>query len=213
MARNISRRLSGLRRDDSGATMVEFAIGVMLFLVFTSGLVEFTLAFWQWNAAAKALQVGARLASVSDPVSSDLATLTGMEGGAAPGAKMPYFKRVCSGAGGGSCSDGGTYSAAAMNTIVNGRDGNCGTLGADGYPGMCDIFSRITPANVRITYTHTGLGFAGRPGGPVPTITLELTGLTYSFVFLNALLRFPPITIPAMRTTITGEDLSTAAPS
>ena len=212
MTGNIAKRLNALGGDRSGATMVEFAVGVFLFLVFTSGLVEFTLAFWQWNAAAKALQVGARLASVSNPVSSDLSTMTGMEGGAAPGGKMPYFKRVCSGASQ-SCSDGGTYSAAAMSTIVRGRDGTCGTLGPDGYPGMCDIFSRITPANVRITYTHTGLGFAGRPGGPVPTITLELTGLTYSFVFLNALLRFPPITIPAMRTTITGEDLSTAAPS
>jgi hypothetical protein len=39
---------------------------------------------------------------------------------------------------------------------------------------MCDIFSRITAANVKVVYTQTGLRFAGRIGGPVPTITVSL---------------------------------------
>lgn len=202
--------LTRLGRDQSGAAMVEFTIVVFFFLVLTGGVVEFALGWYQWNSASKALQQGVRLASVSDPVASDLTNMTGLEGSAVPGDPMPSFLRVCNGATQ-TCSNGGTYSASAMNTIVYGRGQNtCGTIGPDGFAGMCDIFDRIQPQNVIITYQHTGLGFAGRPGGPVPTITIELTGLTYNYAFLSGLLGLGPITLPPMRTTATGEDLATA---
>jgi Flp pilus assembly pilin Flp len=202
--------LTRLGRDQSGAAMVEFTIVVFFFLVLTGGVVEFALGWYQWNSASKALQQGVRLASVSDPVASDLTNMTGLEGSAVPGDPMPSFLRVCNGATQ-TCTNGGTYSASAMNTIVYGRGQNtCGTIGPDGFAGMCDIFGRIQPQNVIITYRHTGLGFAGRPGGPVPTITVELTGLTYNYAFLSGLLGFGPVTLPPMRTTAVGEDLATA---
>jgi Flp pilus assembly pilin Flp len=203
--------LTRLRKDQSGASMVEFTIVVFFFLVLTGGVVEFALGWYQWNSASKALQQGVRLASVSDPVSSDLTNITGLEGGAIPGQPMPPFAtRVCSGATQ-SCSNGGSYSTSAMNTIIYGRgQTTCGTIGPDGFAGMCDIFDRIQPQNVVITYQHTGLGFVTRPGGPVPTITLELTGLAYNYAFLSGLLGLGPVTMPPMRTTATGEDLATA---
>jgi hypothetical protein len=201
------KRLAHLAQDTSGAAMIEFAIIAFLFFVLTGGLVDFALAIYQWNSASKAVQLGARLAAVSNPVSSDLKTLTGLEGGALPGEPFPAFVRVCSGASQ-SCSGGGTYDVAAMDTLVYGRgQTSCGTVGADQFAGMCDVFNRIQPQNVIVTYRQTGLGFAGRPGGPVPTITVELTGLTFDFVFLSSLLG--AITMPAMKTTATGEDLST----
>jgi hypothetical protein len=197
-----------LARSGAGASMVEFSILAFPLFLVTGGLIDFSLALYQWNAASKALQQGARLASVSDPVSSDLKTLTGLEGGAVPGDPFPNFVRVCAGATQ-SCSDG-TYSTAAMNTLVYGRGQNtCGSLGADQYAGMCDIFWRIQPQNVIVTYRQTGLGFAGRPGGPVPTITVELTGLTFDLLFVGSMLGVGPITMPPMRTTATGEDMST----
>jgi hypothetical protein len=78
---------------------------------------------------------------------------------------------------------------------------------------MCDIFPRIRPANVVIVYTQTGLGYAGRPGGPVPTITLSLQNLPFQFFFLSGLRGFKDIPIPASTTSITAEDLSSNAPS
>lgn len=189
--------------------MAEFAIVVLVFVTIIGMVVDFSIALYQWNAASKALYQGARLASVSDPVSSDLSTLTGLEGGANPGDPFPNFTRVCSGASA-SCS-GGTYSAVAMQTLVYGRgQTTCGTLGPDGVAAMCDVFNRIRPVNVIVTYQQTGLGFAGRPGGPVPTITVELTGLTFNFIFLHGILGLPPIAMPPMRTTATGEDMKTA---
>ena len=77
---------------------------------------------------------------------------------------------------------------------------------------MCDVFGRVTPANVIVKYEYTGLGYAGRPGGPVPTITISLQNLNFQFYFLGGLMGFGNIAMPAMTTTITGEDLSSSAP-
>ncbi len=104
-----------------------------------------------------------------------------------------------------------------MNTLVYGRGQTaCGTIGADRMAGMCDIYDRIQPQNVIVTYEHTGLGFAGRPGsgghdgGPVPTITIELTGLSFDLIFLRGFLNRASITLPSMKTTAIGEDLATS---
>jgi hypothetical protein len=191
---------AGLINDTRGAAMIELSLVIGLLLVLTFGRVDFSFAFAQWNSVSKSAQMLARLAAVSDPVSSDLQTLTGLEGGALPGDPMPPFTRVCSGATA-TCT-GGTYDAAAMSDIISRAH-------------MDEMFPQITAANVTIRYIYTGLGFAGRPGaagrsgGPVPTITVELTGLNFSFFFLNGLLGFGPIQIPPMTTTVTGEDLST----
>jgi hypothetical protein len=202
--------LRSFRRDARGASMVEFSIIAFLFFVLIGGLVDFMVGFYQWNAASKALQQGARLASVSDPVDSRLKNWNGLGPGIVPGDPFPAFTRVCSGKTR-TCSGSDRYDPDAMDTIVYGRGGpsTCGLVGADRTPAMCDVFRRIRPDHVTITYQQTGLGFAGRPGGPVPTITVELTGLTFDFVFLNGLLGFKEIRLPPMRTTATGEDMST----
>jgi hypothetical protein len=186
--------------DTRGTAMIEFSLVIGLLLLLTLGMVDFSFAFAQWNSVSKSAQMLARLAAVSDPVSSDLQTLTGLEGGALPGDPMPTFERICRGATA-TCT-GGTYDAAAMNDLVSRAH-------------MDSMFPQITATNVTIMYTYTGLGFAGRPGaagragGPVPTITVELSGLNFSFFFLNGLLGFGQIPIPPMTTTVTGEDLST----
>ena len=106
-----------------------------------------------------------------------------------------------------------TYDSSAMSTLVFGR-GSATCLDPPGtYFGMCDMFSRIEPGNVRVTYTHTDTGYATRPGGLVPTITLELTGLDFEFIFLDNLLGLGPVQIPGLRTTMIAEDMNTAAPS
>ena len=75
---------------------------------------------------------------------------------------------------------------------------------------MCQLFPRITPQNVIVEYTHKqpGLGFAGRPGGPLPSITVRLTGLTFDFVVLDKMLGLPQISMSGLAATATAEDLS-----
>jgi hypothetical protein len=210
--------------DEGGATYLEFTIGMMTFFVILFGVIEFSYIFYQWNAATKAVQFGARLAAVSEPVASDLKTMTGVGGSVKPGDDMPPFDITCDGAAA-SCTGGdGSYSDDAMRVIVYGRqsDGRtntqCGTALASNslQNGMCNYFSGIAPQNVVIRYQYTGLGYAGRPGGPghtggpVPTITVSVTGISYSFTFLNSLMGFTTATVPGLATTVTGEDLNAA---
>jgi hypothetical protein len=209
-----------LASDQNGAVLVEATVMMIIILVFVLGSIEFLFVFYQWNAATKAVQIGARLAAVSDPVALGLNNLsTAVEDSSLyPGDSMPFFEVTCNGATMsckcvGNCVGVSGYSTEAMNTIIFGRGSSSCTDATSFYSaGMCDIFSRIRPENVTITYVQTGLGYVGRPGGPVPTVVVALQNLPFEFFFLRGLLGFKNIPIPALTTAITGEDLSTAAP-
>jgi hypothetical protein len=131
---------------------------------------------------------------------------------------MPDFQVTCDGAASlctctrGSCTGKGNYSATAMNTIVFGRGNTaCNTTGGYYNVGMCNFLSGITDANVKIVYSQTGLGYAGRGAGPVPTITVSIENVPFQFFFLNGLMRFGNGLMPGLATTITGEALSSLA--
>jgi hypothetical protein len=211
-------------RDNNGGVLVEATIMVTIMFVFVLGSIDFLFAFYQWNAATKAVQVGARLAAVSDPVAKGLNGLSSgvISASLRPASAMPSFTVTCDGGTAtctcrGACKGVGGYNATAMQTIVFGRGSTaCGDARSFYTAGMCDIFQRITPANVRIIYTQpaapTGLGYAGRPGAPVPTIRISLQNIPFRFFFLGDLLGFRNIQIPDSATTMTAEDLYSCSP-
>ena len=205
--------LQTLARDRNGGVLVEATVVIPILLVFVLGSVDFLLAFFQWNLTNKVVQLGARIAAVSDPVSSDLSGMSGLGDGVLPGQPMPAFRRECSTSDAtgakGTCT-GGRYSAAAMRRIVFGEPD--ATACANNGRGMCKLYPSITAANVTVVYAQTGLGYAGRPGGPVPTITVSVRNLPFRFFFLSGLMGFDGMNSPTMTTTITGEDLSSSAP-
>jgi TadE-like protein len=216
-----------LLRDETGGVLVETTVMMTFLLVFVLGSVDFLFAFYQWNAAAKAVEMGARIAAVSTPLANGLNSLSArvLSSSVHLGDTMPSFTVTCNAGGGGGCTCSGTctgvsgYNASALNTIVYGRgSAACGDATSFYRVGMCDIFPRIQPANVQIVYAQTGLGYAGRDGGPVPTITVSIQNLPFRFYFLpvpiGALgLGSGTINMPSLRTTITGEDLCSAAPA
>lgn len=212
--------LKRIINDQNGAVLVEATVMMSIILVFVLGSIEFLFVFYQWNAATKAVQVGARLAAVSDPVASGLNGLSiAVESPSlAPGDAMPIFEIRCNGATmscecTGACVGVSGYDAKAMNTIIFGRGSSSCTDAKSFYSaGMCDIFTRIKPENVTIAYVQTGLGYVDRPGGPVPTVMVALQNLPLQFFFLSGLLGLKNISIPPLTTSITGEDLSTTAP-
>jgi Flp pilus assembly pilin Flp len=207
-------------RDGAGAVLVEATVVMSLMFIFILGSVDFMYAFYQWNAASKAVQVGVRLAAVSDPVAVGLHNLSTAVANSfvPPGASMPGFFVRCEGKSetctcSGACAGVGAYNRAAMDTIVFGRgSSSCADARSFYQAGMCDIFSRITAANVVIVYAQTGLGYAGRPGGPVPTITVSLQNLPFQFFFLSGVMGFDKIQIPALTTSMTAEDMASGAP-
>jgi len=208
-------------QDRIGALLIEVTVMMTLMFVFVLGSIDFLFAFYQWNAATKAVQVGARIAAVSDPVAIGLNGLSAAVVNAfvPPGASMPNFVVRCeskieSCSCLGACDGVGAYSRAAMNTIIFGRrSSSCSDATSFYRAGMCDIFARITTANIVIIYTQSGLGYAGRPGGPAPTISVSIENLPFRFFFLSGVMGFDKIQIPALTTSITGEDLASGAPS
>lgn len=193
------RRFGGA---EDGISLVEGLIVFPLILLSISTFVEFGIAVLQWNQTVKAMQLGARLLAVSDPLVADMGPLTAdypaEQGGPTPAAPAS----VSCGAGAASCV------TERLNRLIFGSDGACNPDLGTSLSGMCDFNPAIGTDNVFVTYHRSGLGYVGRPDGPVVTVTLEARNLTFDFLFLGALLGLNSIEIPAHPVTMTGEDLS-----
>ncbi|RNJ41911.1 pilus assembly protein TadE [Mesorhizobium erdmanii] len=205
-------------KSEDGAAMVEMTIVSTLLFALVLGFVDFGYAFYQWNAATKAVQVGARLASISDAVATNLATAGPISSPGAPIVADAYGPFVCTyTAGTGGCSNGGGFSAANFSRIFRGDTANtnddaCPNLATNQRPGMCHFFPGLLRSNVVVTYSATGLGYQTRLSGPVPTITVSLQNRTFQFFFLQGLMGFANINMPSMLSTVTGEDIKSTWP-
>ncbi|MFN4140909.1 TadE/TadG family type IV pilus assembly protein [Aestuariivirga sp.] len=211
--------------DEGGAVLIEFTAVVLTFFVILFGIIEFSYAYYQWNAATKAVQYGARLAAVSEPAVPDFRKFTGLSSTVLPGDPLPplAFDYTCTS----DLEDG--CDANALRLIVFGRcdvGETCSTVTINGSTvsvrtacninstprniGMCNLSSKVTGIDkVRVRYEHTGLGYAGRPVGPVPTITVSLRDVQIDFILMGAFLPVNAIPMPSFATTVTGEDLNT----
>ncbi|MCZ6742066.1 MAG: TadE/TadG family type IV pilus assembly protein [Alphaproteobacteria bacterium] len=211
--------LGVLWRRSEGAAAIEFALVCIPLLLITIGIMEFAFALFQWNAAEKATQMGVRQAVVSTPVVSDVSvvnrlnTFDGTAGGKDPGAEPPAdfvvagkARIVCTGDGtSGNCTNvlasiDDSYNKDAHTRIVN---------------RMRLIFPRIAAENVSVEYLFMELGFAGRPCGPVPSVTVRLQNMNFDFIVIDSLLTLvaggsglgPSMAMPSFTATMTGEDL------
>jgi hypothetical protein len=54
------------RRRQSGATLIETALSLSIFLAVIFGVIEFSRAMFAWNTAAEATRMAARLASICE---------------------------------------------------------------------------------------------------------------------------------------------------
>ena len=66
-----------MKTKQSGATIVEFALVLIIFLTFFLGILDFARMLWTWNAANEATRWGARVSVVCDK--SATAVLTNMK--------------------------------------------------------------------------------------------------------------------------------------
>lgn len=200
----ISGRRLSFWRDERGITMLEALLVTPIVLLAITAMVELGVLMFQWNLSVKAAQTGARLAAVSSPVVGDTAyqTLNADFGTTPQGDPVPSaIRSVSCGAGTTACD------ATRIDRLITGGDGACATTAI--LIGMCDVAPWIGEDNVLVTYSRAGLGYVGRPGGTVSTVTVELRNLTFDFLLLDALVpALNSIAIPAHPVSITGEDLS-----
>lgn len=193
------------RGDKSGATLVEGLISLPIMVLLFATLVEFGWAVVQLGQATKAVQYGARRLAVSTPLIPDLTPFTDFSGlGLLEGDPVPStIVRISCGAGAGAACI-----SSELDRLVLGGDGVCDPTVQGTYIGMCDIMPQIRASNIRVTYIRDGLGYVGRPAGPILTIRLELVDLQFRFFLLGRLLSLTSLTIPPQAVTITSEDLS-----
>lgn len=190
-----------LRLDRSGASAAEFALVLPLLVLLLLGILDVGRLLWDVNRAEKATQVGARVAIVTDVLDDAMAlesyvgqtvggvTLT--QGDIIPAEALGELE--CTDAGctclSGSCPATGTFDTASFDRIVT---------------RMQFMKPDIQPADVKITYRGSGLGFAGDPNGMeiAPLVTVELDSEFSPLVLFGA----ADVPLPTFRSTLTAED-------
>ena len=193
-----------LFRDRRGISSVEFALVCSLFFMLVLGVVDFSRAMWEWNAAAKATHWGVRYAIVNDMVSKKMAgfsgVLAGLEAGSMIDPDVVEFNL-------------GTDTFTCYNSGCNGNGDIATSFDANAFDlivaQMQMIYSRIGPENVVVEYRHVGLGFAGDPTSPDlhPLVTVSLRNMTFDFV-TPGLSGIFTLALPDYAASMTGEDLT-----
>jgi Flp pilus assembly protein TadG len=171
------KRLRKFLADPSGSSAAEFALVLPVALLFLLGIIDAGRYFWSINRLEKAVQVGTRYAVATRIVSNDLNTMDAFIG-AGPGdtiGKDALGTITCSSAGcactesvlgAGTCPDDlGDVDDTAFTNIV-GR--------------MRVIAPQIGGNDVRISYSGSGIGYAGDPrtdddGNPLSQVSPMVT--------------------------------------
>lgn len=165
------------QQDRRGTVGAEFALVMPLFLLFLFGILDVGRYMWTLNSVEKATQMGARMAVVTNMVPTDLANKNfGTSLG--QGATIPT-----SSFGALTCTSNGTTASCSCIS-------NCSGIGMTAnnaaFNAVADrmrlIAGAITRANVSITYTNSGLGYAGDPTGPdvAPLVTVRASNVGYN---------------------------------
>ena len=187
-----------LGSDARGAGAAEFGLVLPLLVILLFAIIDGGRFFWEYNRAEKATQAGARMAVVTNVVSTDLKNnnYIGVDG-LTVGQTIPASalgQIVCTNVGctcTGACTGiGAGYNGPAFTNVVN---------------RMQQLKPDITPANVEIIYRGSGLGYAGDPTGMAmsPLVTVQLKNM--QFQPLTSLM-LASITLPSFTSTLTAED-------
>jgi Flp pilus assembly protein TadG len=196
------RSALSLLRDSRASTAAEFALVLPLLLILLFGIIDGGRFAWEYNQAEKATQVGARMAVVTDVIS------TGLRDNTYVGVNV----------GGKTLKGGDTIPVGALGTITCNSTtcsctGACGGIttgrNATAFTNLVTRMTQIKPdisaVNVRVLYRGSGLGYAGDPNGMEmsPLVTVELTGLQFRPI---ASLLMASFDMPSFATTLTAED-------
>jgi len=197
----MTRILGQLLSDRRAASAAEFALVLPLLLLLLFGIIDMGRFFWQLNESEKATQMGARMAVVTTPVSPDLVAASYIDGSTQSGDLIP---------------------AEALGTLTCDQDGctctvdpcpgGSGDVDADAFnvivTRMAQMNPQITAADVKVSYSGSGFGYAGEADDTMdvqPLVTVSLKPITFSFISLLGLV---DVNMPAASATLTAEDSS-----
>ena len=199
-------------KDERGTNTVELTFISISLLLLTLGVVDVGRVMVDWNATQKAAQLGANEAMTRDPIVVPL--------------KYYFFCNPPTDAAlvGASCSDDngnllaecnfGTYTCDSTGcTGANTASYNTAQASQETFDAivaaMQNSLPGLQPENVQVSYSTTGLGFIGMPGSPPAEVMVTVSDIPFNFVALAPFGDLMSgITMPPMRATFTGEDLS-----
>ena len=175
-----------------GSTAAEFALVLPVLIFFLFGIIDAGRFMWTLNQTEKATQMGVRIAVVTDMVPGGLYSMdySASLGQGAPiptssfGAaqcQKPASSVTCS------CTTTPCPTLTPVNSVSFSR---IATL-------MSNIAPIVQPQNIRISYTNSGLGYAGDPNGAdiAPIVTVTATGIRFtSLVLFGKSINLPDIT-------------------
>ncbi len=206
------RGLAAFRGDRRGASAAEFVLVLPVMLLFLFGIIDAGRYAWLLNQLEKGAQAGVRYAVVTDVVPRGLNAYNPVGFVCANGQVIETADRICpealgtiscGGAGGTSCR------------CVAGPCPGAGTVDGASFANIVQRVSRmaplVRPANVTVSYSGSGLGFAGDPtvtdgGAPLsdisPLVTVEVSGVEFRALMLFG----SPIDMPAVSSSLTMED-------
>lgn len=200
------RHVRAFCADECGASLVEFALVITLFLFFLLAIIDFGRIGHAWVGANKATQLAARLAAVRPP--------------ACPGVPLMNVR-------------GNAAAPPAFGALCRARSGICATpvpavtscQGIASNETALEIFTAVRPlipagttiGQMRYSYAFDpNLGFLGGPY--VPMVTVEFTGVNFTFIsqlgaFVTALTGQrstlgTQLRLPGMSVSLPGEDLA-----
>ena len=179
----------------SGSSAAEFALVLPLLLLLMFGIIDGGRYLWTVNRAEKAVQMGVRMAVVTNFVSSDLdaSYLGECSPALTQGDSIPegcFSQIVCSKTGAAaSCTSGTANNTAFVNVADR----------------MRLFMPEIEDSDIQIIYSDSGLGYAGDPNGPdvAPLTTVQLSGMTFEPIVTLGLMEAG---IPQIHSSLTFED-------
>ncbi|MFM5954917.1 MAG: TadE family protein [Novosphingobium sp.] len=210
--------LHSFLRDPSGAAAAEFAMVLPVALLFMLGTIDIGRYFWAINEVEKAVQAGTRYAVATRVIPAGLNTASYV-GFVCPGKTLKAGDTICREALGTiTCTAaGGGVTCSCVADPVGGAP-SCPALGTPNASAFNSIVHRVQvidpgvfPANVRVSYSGSGLGFAGDPkvdsGGTAlseisPVVTVEARNVRFRSISLLGY----GITLPNFRYSQTLED-------
>ena len=193
----ISRK--GFFRSQDGSVLTEGLLVLPIMFLAFAVIVELGLMLFQWNMAAKSMHLAARKLVVSDPVTTDFDTVFAFDptqGGQLIDADASVISE-CDGDPSTAIAD---CAAGVMSRLIDGTGGAA-------WPGLTRHFPSIEAEHVHIAYEQSGLGYEGRPLGPVVTVRLQISRDALDLPVLGGLFNFLDIGFPPFTVSATSEDL------
>lgn len=188
-------------RCERAASAAEFALILPVFLLFFFGIIDGGRFLYEINQGGKAAQIGARMAVVTEPLVPQLFTQSYV-GQTVGGVTLIQGDRIPAGALG---------VITCTNAVCSCTQTPCPTglsTNTTAFQNLLARIQQIMPAvrqqDLTVTYSDSGLGYAGNPNGMdiSPLVTVRIAGVPFSSIILFG----RTLTLPPFSYTLTMED-------